>query len=447
MATDRGLLTATAEKCHDPYVRCALYGAAQTALGIRGCCVISHAPQGCSMLVDSAFAWQDADYTETFMLCTKLCENEIVHGGEDLLVRTILETREMNVPVAVVLTACGPEIVGDDVVAVCEDVQSQVNFDVVPIQCAGFRGSQYDGADLALDALLRKLVTDQGDTVSRSVCLIAPFANANPTWMGDLDWVREVLLQMNVQVTATLTHQTPPRELQRVAASEASLLLSHDCGEKAVEYLDAEFGVEQACRGIPLPIGFTNTRRWLRELGDRFDARDVADKLIADGERRVVEVCRRKDLEQFFMHRAPAVICADATIGIPLVRFISEDLEMIPEAICLRSSHEWARDILEKELTELSLQPQVLYGADVYQSREAVERVRPEVLIGSNIEKHAAQELGIPFVCVLISPTWRFRMINREYFGYTGMLNLIEFIQNAWQERYRSRRRRYKARW
>ena len=66
----------TAEKCHDPYLRCALHGAAQVALGIRGCCVISHAPQGCNMLVNAAFSWQDADYTETYSLCTKLCENE-----------------------------------------------------------------------------------------------------------------------------------------------------------------------------------------------------------------------------------------------------------------------------------------------------------------------------------------------------------------------------------
>ena len=38
----------------------------------------------------AAFGWQDADYTETLTLCTKLCEDEIVHGGEELLARTIL---------------------------------------------------------------------------------------------------------------------------------------------------------------------------------------------------------------------------------------------------------------------------------------------------------------------------------------------------------------------
>ncbi|MBM3188723.1 MAG: nitrogenase associated protein, partial [Chloroflexi bacterium] len=144
-------------RCHDPYLRCALYGAAQAALGVTGCCVLAHSPQGCFQLVDAAFGWQDADYTETLTLCTKLCEDEIVHGGEDLLARTILEAAELDVPIMFVLTACGPEIVGDDIVAVCEDMQSRVPFRIVPIQCAGFRGDQNHGTDIALQALLEAL--------------------------------------------------------------------------------------------------------------------------------------------------------------------------------------------------------------------------------------------------------------------------------------------------
>ncbi|OGO04239.1 MAG: nitrogenase associated protein [Chloroflexi bacterium RBG_13_54_9] len=447
MTIAREYLTATAEKCNDPYLRCALYGAAQTALGVTGCCVVSHAPQGCNMLVSSAFGWQDADYTETLTLCTKLCEDEIVHGGEELLTRTILEARELNVPIVFVLSSCGPEIVGDDIVAVCEDVRNQVDFEIVPIECAGFRGSQYDGTDIALDVILKKLVVGSGEKIAKSVCLIAPHANANPTWMGDLMWVKGVLAQMGVQITATITHRTALSDFEKVSASEASLVLSHDCGQKAADYLAAEFGVEQLCKDLPLPVGFTNTRRWLTELGERLGAKEVTNKLIAEGEKMVVEVCRRKGLEQFFMHRAPAAIVADATVGIPLVHFISEDLEMLPQLICLRSSQEAAKRTLEKELKELDLNPRVIYDADVYQSKIALAQLRPEIVFGSNIEKHAVEELDIPFVFLLVSPINRFRIIDREYFGYTGILNLIEYIQNDWRDKYRSKHKRYEARW
>ena len=449
----------TAEKCHDPYLRCALYGAAQTALGVTGCCVLSHSPQGCYQLVDAAFGWQDADYTETLTLCTKLCEDEIVHGGEETLARTILEARELNAPILFVVTACGPEIVGDDIVAVCEEMRPQVDFQIVPIQCAGFRGDQNRGIDIALETMLKHLVTSAGHVgqdailspagrkIPRSVCLIAPHANANPTWMGDLVWVKEVLAHMGAQVVATLTHDTALSEFQNVPMAEGCLVLSHDAGQKAAETLAERYGIEQWCAGLPLPIGFTNTRGWLTQLGHRLGAEEEANRLISQGETLVVEACRRKGLEQSAMHRAPAAIVADATVGIPLIRFITEDLEMVPTLVCLRSGQAGAREMLERELADLGLNVKVVYNTDVYRAKMALGEARPEMVLGSNIERHAVEELGIPFVFRLVNPISRFRMVDRAYFGYVGMLNLIESIQNDWWDRYRSRQRRYKARW
>jgi len=437
----------TEQRCHDPYLRCAFYGAAQTALGVKGCCVLAHSPQGCYLLVSAAFGWQDADYTETLVLSTKLCEDEIVHGGEDLLARTILEAQELKAPIMFVLSSCGPEIVGDDIVGVCEDMRPRVDFEIVPIKCAGFRGDQNEGTDIALDALLRSLVVQSKEKVPGSVCLIAPQANSNPTWMGDLAWVKGVLGQMGAKVLATLTHDTAISEFQNVASAEVSILLSHDAGQKAADYLAQEFGIEQLCQGIPLPVGLTNTRRWLMELAKRLGVQDIGERMVNEGEKMVVEQCRRKGLEQFFMHRAPAAVVADATVGIPLLHFITEDLEMIPRLLCLRSCLPGAKGILEQELAELHLSSKLVYNVDVYQSKLALSEVKPEVVFGSNIERHAVEELDIPLVFRIVNPISQFRSINREYFGYVGMLNLIEIIHNGWLDRYRSKERKYKARW
>ena len=117
-------------------------------------------PQGCEYLVNNAFASQECDCMETMTLCAKLCVNEIVYGGEDILTRTIQEVKDLPISALFVLSACGPEIVGDDIVAVCEALQPEMKFRLVPIECAGFRGSQYDGIDIALDAILKKLIKD-----------------------------------------------------------------------------------------------------------------------------------------------------------------------------------------------------------------------------------------------------------------------------------------------
>ncbi len=440
-------LLGTAEQCHDPYLRCALYGAAQVALGVSGCCVLSHAPQGCQILVDNAFNWQDADYTETKTLCTKLCEAEIVYGGEDLLARTILEAEELDVPIVFVLSSCGPEIVGDDIEAVCESTRPEVDYDLIPIKCAGFRGTQYDGTDLALDVLLRRLVPPRKEKIPNSVCLLAPHANANPTWMGDLLWVKGILERMGVSVLATITHRTALSDFEEVARAETSLVLSHDAGEKAAQYLQEEHDIEPICADLPLPVGFTNTARWLRRLGERFDVSAEAESIISEGEAEVVERCRRKWVETQYLHRVEAGIVADATVGIPLVHFVTEDLEMIPSFIALRSAQPRAKTILERELSELRLEPNVILGADVHAAKLGLEKARPRAVFGSNIERHAIEEMDIPFMFQLVTPIHRFRMLDREYFGYGGVLNLLEFILNDYRDRYRSKQKRYKARW
>lgn len=440
-------LASSSENCTDPYLRCAFNGAALTALGISNSALLAHSPQGCEYLVNNAFASQECDYMETMTLCTKLCVDEIVHGGEDILARTIREVKDLPISALFVLSACGPEIVGDDIVGVCETLQPEVNFRLIPIECAGFRGSQYDGIDIALDTILKKLVKEDVEIIPNSVCLIAPHANANPTWPADLAWVKQVLSRMGVKVIATLTHRTPIAEIKNIASAEASLLLSHDAGQKAADYLSATYGIEQVCKGIPLPIGMTSTKRWLTALGERFNSLITAEEMVAEGERMVMATCRRKWPMARFLYRTPAAIVADATVGIPLVRFVTEEMEMTPELVALYTSQRPVRELLERELQTLGLNPKVVYGTDVYKTRKSLQEVRPQVVFGSTIERHASEGLSVAYVVEVVRMIRQFRMINREYFGYNGILNLLECVQNEWTMGWRSKEKRYGAKW
>jgi nitrogenase molybdenum-iron protein alpha/beta subunit len=250
---------------------------------------------------------------------------------------------------------------------------------------------------------------------------------------------------MGVRVVATLTHRTPLSEIENIASAEASLLLSHDAGQKASEYLAATYGTVPVCPGIPLPIGLTNTQRWLTALGERFDAQNTAETMIADGERMVMATCRRKWPMGRFLYRTPVAIVADATVGIPLVRFVTEDMEMTPALVALYSSNRPVRDLLGRELGDLGLNPKVVYGTDVYTTKKSLEEITPRVVFGSTIERQAGHGLGIPYIIEVVRMVRQFRFINREYFGYTGIINLFECVQNEWVMGWRSKEKRYEA--
>jgi nitrogenase molybdenum-iron protein alpha/beta subunit len=148
-----------------------------------------------------------------------------------------------------------------------------------------------------------------------------------------------------------------------------------------------------------------------------------------------------------FLYRTPAAIVADATIGIPLVRFVTEEMEMTPELVALYTSQRLVRELLEKELTELGLNPRVVYGTDVYRTRMNLLEVKPKVIFGSTIERHASEGLPVAYIVEIVRIMRQFRMINREYFGYTGILNLFECVQNEWTMGWRSKVKRYEAKW
>jgi len=433
--------------CIDPYLRCAFYGACQTAFGFENACIIAHSPQGCQLSADVAFQWQQADYTMTEVLCSKLCEDEIVHGGEDTLRRTILDARTYDVPLVFVISACGPEIVGDSIQSVTEEMEPTVDFQIIPIAAPGFLGSQYKGVDIALETLIKRFSKDKENEKEKrenTVCILAPHASGNPTWPGDLHWIKEVFAAINVEVSSVLTYHSSLQDLETIMSCETCLVLSHDAGLQAAQLLQ-NHKIEWLCKDVPLPIGVENTRNFLELLGTRFDSEKEIENIIQKGEQTVIQNLRRRGLQVEFFNKISAAVVADSTIGIPLLRFLAEDLEMIPELVLLRSDN--GRTLAEREIKTLQINPEFKCGVDVYQVKEYLKTVNPTCVVGSNIERHLAQELNIPLSFEIVYPVLEYRMTDRQYFGYRGMLNLIEIIQNQWRNKWKSKRKRYKSKW
>jgi nitrogenase molybdenum-iron protein beta chain len=78
-------------------------------------------------------------------------------------------------------------------------------------------------------------------------------------------------------------------------------------------------------------------------------------------------------------------------------------------------------------------------GADGYQIKKAIYDANVDCALGSAWEKYIAEEAGIKIAFDCFSPTNRSIYIDRPYFGYDGMLNLLEVIANDWECAFRSK--------
>ena len=424
----------------DPILSCALEGVASIIAGIKDVSIVIHSPQGCAATVNNAYDAHEIDFTKRKIGCTRLFESDIIMGASEKLESMIKEAdKTFKTNIMFVVGTCSADIIGEDIEAICRVMQSEVNAKLIPIMAGGFRGNSYDGIDLGLDALFN-FIKRNDDKVDRTVNIIAPQGNLNPTWWADLEWVKEVLESLNIKINTVFTHNTTIEEIENSSKSFANILLSHDAGYDFAKKMEDIHGVPLILENIPLPIGVGNTNKWLRALGKFFSVEKKVEEIIKTGEELVIDILRRRALMIIPRYRnCKIAISSDCTIGIGMLRMIFEELEMIPEVLLFKSGAEEAKKLLEKELNELGISPKVAFSVDGYEIKEGLKNEELDLVIGSAWEKYITEEIGIKISFDVLSPTNREAYIDKPYLGYEGMLNILEIFANDWERAFRSK--------
>lgn len=424
----------------DPVLGCALEGVASIIAGIEDVSVVIHSPQGCAATVASAYDTHEIDFTKRKIGCTRLFESDIILGATRKLQDMIREADvAFKTKVMFVVGTCSADIIGEDINAVCKNMQSEIGAKLIPIMSGGFRGNSYEGMDIGLEALFPFIKKQESKKIN-TVNIIAPQANLNPTWWADLKWVSKILESLGIKVQCVIAHNTSLSELEVAGMASANILLSHDVGYKFAQKMQDIHGIPLILADIPLPIGMKNTTQWLTALAKYFNVEEKVKQIIEKGEEFVVEILRKRALMIIPRYRNCRVaISADATIGIGLVRMLFEELEMIPELLLFKSDTPESQKILERELDDLGISPKVAFSIDGYQIKKALTDIKVDAVVGSAWEKYIAEEVGIKIDFDVLNPTNRDVYVDKEYFGYEGMLNILEVFANDWERAFRSK--------
>jgi nitrogenase molybdenum-iron protein alpha/beta subunit len=229
-------------------------------------------------------------------------------------------------------------------------------------------------------------------------------------------------------------------ELDNAGLASANILLSHDAGYKFGLKMQEVHEIPLILSDIPLPIGLTNTARWLRAIGQYFGVEEKAEEIITEGENLAIDVLRRRGLMMIPRYRNCRVaVSADASMGIGLIRMLFEELEMIPELLLFRSSMPDSRSLLYNELKDMGISPKAVFSADGYQIKQSLMISDVDAVFGSSWEYYLAEELDIKYAFDVFNPTNRENYLNKAYFGYEGMLNFLENVANDWERALRSK--------
>lgn len=363
-----------------------------------------------------------ANARDSVWVSTNLTESDVIHGGEQKLEQTILETIDRFHPqTVVVLQTCAPSIIGDDLLTIVDKVRQQVDIPILAAVCEGFKTKIWaTGYDVAFHAIAHGIIENDKEgrpqRIKNSDNKRRPLINLiNLASIGQPDEEEITRLLNAIGIDVNIGPNFATRESIRnmiQADLTVSICPTHD--EYFTDYLYEEFDIPFILKDMP--IGLENTKNWLLDIAGRFGLEAKAIEII-DGETRKVltAVEKYKPLLQ-----GKRVFLSAGEFRALVTGSLFQELGM--EVVGIRSYHhdQFGRDLYGK-LVETQNNKDFIVDIANFQPFELsnlLERVKPDLFVGHIFDNVWAARLGYPIVTA-------FRIFD-HYVGYRGFYEVAK---------------------
>jgi nitrogenase molybdenum-iron protein beta chain len=414
---------------------CAFQGALRFLGAIHGVAPIAHANAGCSVgaTAPEHSSAQQGGWLETSS--TTLLERHVVFGGTSRLreqIKNTLKVRQADL--YTVVTGCVPEVVGDDVPAMVKEAREQ-GFPVLGLATPGFKGNGYHGYQTALLALAQQAPGIRGaaaEVPKGGINLLGIVPGLDPFWEGDLRAVSEALASLGVEVKPLVGYGSAVLEWESLPGAQLNVVLS-PWGLGAARLLEEQYGTPYVNFGW-LPVG-ADVGLLVEAVGARLGtAPETIAQIRGDGEDRL----------RYFLHKLSAAyllhdlqrrvaIVGSTAYALGIARFLAGTLgQWVGTVVLTDTPSEDQREEIEKALRAEAAGPELsLHFLD---SSEAIESAliaaRPEIILGSSLERPVAQILDVPLV-EISAPTSGAPILLRSFAGIDGAVRLAEQFSDA----------------
>lgn len=422
--------------CEAPRSTCALGGALAYINSLSKAAPVIHAGPGCGSVLtfgqNFGGGYQYIGHSGGFAApSSNTLERHVVFGGEERLREQIGTTLEViDADLYFVVTGCTAGLIGDDVRAVVGEY-AEKGKNVVFAETPGFKGSTYVGYEIATRALLRQVVRPAAKTQKRTVNLLGVVPAQDPFWQGNLGEIRRLLEKIGVKVNISGDGDTL-RVLRKAAEAELNIVLSPTTGVAAAEYLREAHGVPFIQHS--LPVG-TETGNLLRKVAEALGIESgKVERVIAQEEEFLWKhLIKLSEAYAYILVNREFGIVNDSNYAIGLTRFLTNDLGLIPRIVILTDDPpEPRRESILAGFAGLegAIEPNVVFEPDGFNIERLLEENRPDILLGSTLDRETAKKLFIPILPVAFPLTDRVALSN-SYSGYRGAVNLAEDIGSA----------------
>mgnify|MGYP000005488635 FL=1 len=372
-------------------------GAIRIAASMHDVHLVLHAPQG-DTYADLLFTMIERENRRPPVTWTTFQARDLGSSTAEMVINTLEGVCERyNPQVLLVAESCTGELLQDQPGALAKG--ANLSAPVIPIEMAAYTHKENWGASETFYQLVRGLLAAKalkpGETKAPRGADQPPSVNLiGPTKLGfrcrdDVVEIQKLLEQMGVRVNVVAPLNATPRDLLRIPDADANVNLAPEIGDLTCDWLKRQF---QQPIISTVPMGWGATRDFIAEvsetLGLDIDVESVGDSRLPWYSRSV---------DSTYLTNKRVFIFADGTHAIAAARIARDEMGF--EVVGLGTySRERARDV-RALATEYGLE--ALITDDYLAVERAVEALQPELVLGTQMERHIAKRLGVP--CAVIS--------------------------------------------
>ncbi|MFO1074974.1 MAG: ferredoxin:protochlorophyllide reductase (ATP-dependent) subunit B [Geminicoccaceae bacterium] len=366
-------------------------GAMRVATGMHGLHYVLHAPQG-DTYADLLFTMIERRAERPPVTYTTFQARDLGSDTAELFQTAAREAYERFQPQALLVGAsCTAELIQDDPGGLARALGLPIP--VVPLELPAYQRKENWGAAETFYQLVRALA---GGTRRTREPGGKPRCNIlGPTALGfrhrdDVAEISGLLRRLGVAVEVVAPMGAAPADLARIGDADFNVVLYPETAGIAARWLERNFG-QPWTRTIP--IGVEATREFIREVAGLAGV-DPEPLVWAENSRLP---WYSRSVDSTYLTGKRVFVFGDATHAVAAARVAARELGFTVVGLGTYG-REFAREI--REAAKLyDVEP--LITDDYLEVEARVAGLQPELVLGTQMERHIAKRLGIP--CAVIS--------------------------------------------
>ena len=372
-------------------------GALRVATAMNGLHYVLHAPQG-DTYADLLFTMIERRGARPPITYTTFQARDLGSDTAELFKSACARAYERFQPEAMIVGAsCTAELIQDDPGGLATALELPIP--VVPLELPAYQRKEGWGAAETFYRLVRAIA----DPEARPTPVEGRRLRCNllgPTALGfrnrdDTDEISLLLNRLGVEVLTTAPLNARPGDLTRLGEADFNVVLYPETGDLAARWLERTFKTP-TIRTVPIGVGATrdfihDVAATAAKLGVTLDPAP----LLADGLSRLPWWSR--SIDSTYLTGKRVFVFGDATHAIAAARVATEEMGF--ELVGLGCyNREFAR---ETRAAAEGYGLEALITDDYLDVEEAIAASNPELVLGTQMERHIAKRLRVP--CAVIS--------------------------------------------